>query len=92
MVSAVVHIIKPFLRYCDAINACLSRPSPYLTTVLLEKHKELTNRLMGNASLDKSAWIGGRITKPSLDSIGDWLGGTLSKFVAGENDGSSPSP
>ena len=47
---------------------------------------------MGNATLDKGAWIGGRITKPSLDSIGDWLGGTLSKFVAGDNEAPSPSP
>lgn len=76
-------------RYCDAIHASSSKPSPYLSLLFSEKLKEFSNRLIGDPELDKSkAWISGKIAKPSLDGIGDWLGGTLSRFVAGETDSS----
>ncbi len=78
-------------RYCDAILTCTSRPSPYLTSCLLDQLSDFSNRLHGNIELDKSSsWMGSKISKPSLDSIGGWLGGTLSKFVAGEVEPSSP--
>lgn len=78
-------------RYCDAILTCTNRPSPYLTTCLLEELSDFSKRLHGSIELDKSSsWMGNKISKPSLDSIGGWLGGTLSKFVAGENEPSSP--
>ena len=72
-------------RYCDAINAASSKPSPYLTLLLADKLKEFSNQIIGDPELDRSkAWIGGKIAKPSLDGLGDWIGGTLSRFVAGE--------
>ncbi|KLO10677.1 hypothetical protein SCHPADRAFT_832213 [Schizopora paradoxa] len=78
-------------RYCDAILTCTNRASPYLTTCLLEQLSDFSKRLHGNIELDKSSsWMGNKISKPSLDSIGGWLGGTLSKFVAGEADPPSP--
>ncbi|KAG0707731.1 hypothetical protein DFH29DRAFT_994755 [Suillus ampliporus] len=43
--------------------------------------------------MEKSgSWIGGKVNKPSLDSIGSWLEGRLTKFIAGEGDEPSPQP
>ena len=65
--------------------------SPYLSRAFLEQLTDFSNRLHGNIELDKSStWIGGKISKPSLDSIGGWLGGTLTKFVAGDVEPASP--
>lgn len=80
-----------YFRYCDAILTCTHRASPYLTAAFLEQLTDFSSRLNGNIELDKSSsWMGNKISKPSLDSIGGWLGGTLSKFVAGEAEPSSP--
>jgi hypothetical protein len=57
----------------------------------LEQLNELQQRLSGVFHGEKSnSWIGGKITKPSLDSIGGWLEGRFTKLVTGDND--SPSP
>ncbi|KAI6099871.1 Sec23-binding domain of Sec16-domain-containing protein [Pisolithus croceorrhizus] len=65
-------------RYCEAITASMSRPSPYFNP--------------GAPDVDKSgSWISGKVNKPSLDSIGSWLEGRLTKFIAGEGDEPFPS-
>ncbi|KAG9318501.1 Sec23-binding domain of Sec16-domain-containing protein [Chiua virens] len=78
-------------RYCEAITAVMSRPSPYFTPPLVEGLKQLADRLLGSPQMGKStSWIGGKVNKPSLDSIGSWLEVRLTKFIAG--DGSEMSP
>ncbi|KIJ69376.1 hypothetical protein HYDPIDRAFT_145368 [Hydnomerulius pinastri MD-312] len=80
-------------RYCEAITTAMSRPSPYFTPAMVEALKNLADRLIGAPHLDKSAsWIGGKMSKPSLDSIGGWLENRLTKFIAGEGDEPSPAP
>lgn len=69
-------------RYCEAIRTALGRPSPYFTTSFLHEMKSLSERIMG--SPNKTGWT--KMTKPSLDSIGNWLEGRLTKFIAGEGD------
>jgi hypothetical protein len=55
----------------------------------MDQLRGLTDRLIGAPHLDKSgSWIGGKMNKPSLDSIGGWLEGRLTKFIAGDGDGS----
>lgn len=77
-------------RYCDSITTSLARPSPYFTTALLEQLKGLSDRINGVSHGDKSgSWIGGKISKPSLDTIGGWLEGRFTKLVTGDTDGVS---
>ncbi|KAK2466902.1 hypothetical protein APHAL10511_001160 [Amanita phalloides] len=74
-------------RYCEAITAPLGRPSPYFTPVLVEQLKGLIDRISGTSHVDKtSSWMGSKISKPSLDSIGGWLEGRIAKFVTGDVD------
>lgn len=73
-------------RYCDAITAAISRGSPYTTPVLLEQLKGLRDRISGVTHVDKSFWTGGKLGKPSLDSIGGWLEGRFTKLVTGDTD------
>lgn len=77
-------------RYCEAITTVMGRPSPYFTPALVEGLKQLADRLLGSPQIDKSSWIGGKVNKPSLDSIGNWIESRLTKFIAGE--GNEPSP
>jgi COPII coat assembly protein SEC16 len=45
------------------------------------------DRISGTSHVDKSgSWMGSKIGKPSLDSIGGWLEGRIAKFVAGDVD------
>lgn len=70
----------------------MGRPSPYFTPALVEGLKQLADRLLGSPHIDKStSWIGGKVNKPSLDSIGNWLEVRLTKFIAGEGNEISPS-
>ncbi|KAJ3507874.1 hypothetical protein NLJ89_g6061 [Agrocybe chaxingu] len=79
-------------RYCEAITTSLAYPSPYATQALLEQLHGLQERLSGVFHGDKNAsWIGGKISKPSLDSIGGWLEGRFTKLVTGDSD-SADSP
>ncbi|KAI6109788.1 Sec23-binding domain of Sec16-domain-containing protein [Pisolithus sp. B1] len=79
-------------RYCEAITASMSRPSPYFNPVMIGQLRSLAERLIGAPDVDKSgSWISGKVNKPSLDSIGSWLEGRLTKFIAGEGDESFPS-
>ncbi|KAF8628402.1 hypothetical protein AX15_003926 [Amanita polypyramis BW_CC] len=74
-------------RYCESITASLGRPSPYFTPVLLEQLKGLIDRISGTSHVDKSnSWMGSKIGKPSLDSIGGWLEGRFTKLVTGDAD------
>lgn len=77
-------------RYCEAITASLVRGSPYFTPTMLEQLKSLADRLSGVSHSDKpNSWMAGKISKPSLDTIGGWLEGRFTKLVTGESD--SPS-
>ncbi|KJA27196.1 hypothetical protein HYPSUDRAFT_75121 [Hypholoma sublateritium FD-334 SS-4] len=78
-------------RYCEAITTCLSQTSPYTNLALVDQLQGLQQRLSGIYPGDKSgSWIGGKIGKPSLDSIGGWLEGRFTKLVTGESeDGAS---
>jgi hypothetical protein len=74
-------------RYCEAVTTSLSHTSPYTNLALLEQLQGLQQRLSGVFPGDKSgSWIGGKLTKPSLDSIGGWLEGRFTKLVTGENE------
>jgi hypothetical protein len=79
-------------RYCEAIGTSLrmyNKPSPYHTQCFLERLKELSDRLAGVPLQEKSkSWAIGRVAKPSLDSLGGWLEGRITKFIAG--DGETP--
>lgn len=78
-------------RYCEAITATLTRSSPYFTTVLLEQLKGLSDRITGVSHADKSSsWIGAKLSKPSLDTIGGWLEGRFTKLVTGDTDSTTP--
>ena len=89
--SQLYHNLTNFLdRYCESISASLNRAALNNCPILVEKLKELSDRLAGESHSEKgSSWITGRIAKPNLDSIGDWLGKGLSRFVAGEGDPST---
>jgi len=65
----------------------LSQGSPYTTEALVEQLSGLQQRLSGTFNGDKSgSWIGNKINKTSLDTLGGWL---VTKLVAGDE---SPSP
>ena len=83
--------LKAFSRYCDAIAASLHQSSPYTTPAFLAQLQGLQQRLSGVFDGDKSgSWIGGKLSKPSLDTIGGWLEGRFTKLVTGESDSSTP--
>lgn len=44
------------------------------------------DRLIGAPQLDKGSWIGSKMTRPSLDKLGNWLEGRFTSFIAGEGD------
>ncbi|CAE6525396.1 unnamed protein product [Rhizoctonia solani] len=77
-------------RYCEAVvtsTRTFNRPSPFFTTTFLEQCKELSDHLSGVPQLDNaSSWIGKKVAKPSLDSIGNWLSGGLTKLIAGDGE------
>lgn len=60
--------------------------SPYTTSTLLEQLKELSDRIAGTTQVDKSFWSSGKISKPSLDTIGGWLEGRFTKLVTGDEE------
>ncbi|KAF9264646.1 hypothetical protein L218DRAFT_862380 [Marasmius fiardii PR-910] len=74
-------------RYCEAITASMHRSSPYFTPVLSEQLRGLTDRIAGTAHSEKSnSWVGNKLGKPSLDSIGGWLEGRFTKLVTGDSE------
>jgi COPII coat assembly protein SEC16 len=75
--------------YCEAITSSLAKPSPYFNEVFVEQLRSLADRISGIPHADKSSWMGGKIGKPSLDSIGGWLEGRFTKLVTGDE---SPGP
>lgn len=92
MYLAEIGHVQAASRYCEAITASMSRPSPYFHPVMVGQLRSLAERLIGAPDVDKSgSWISGKVNKPSLDSIGSWLEGRLTKFIAGEGDEPSPS-
>ncbi|KAG9103408.1 Dcp1p-Dcp2p decapping enzyme complex alpha subunit, partial [Ceratobasidium sp. 392] len=84
-------------RYCEAIatsTRVFGRPSPFFTPCFVEQHKQLNDRLSDVPQLDGSgSWISKKGPKPSLDSIGNWITGGLTKLIAGDGEeAASPSP
>ncbi|EKM55569.1 uncharacterized protein PHACADRAFT_144091 [Phanerochaete carnosa HHB-10118-sp] len=76
-------------RYCEAISSSLTRSSPYLNATFGEQLKGLVDRLTAAPVLDKSgSWA--KVTRPSLDKIGNWLERGFTTFIAGDAD--SPKP
>ncbi|KAH6918573.1 Sec23-binding domain of Sec16-domain-containing protein [Coprinopsis sp. MPI-PUGE-AT-0042] len=74
-------------RYCEAITASISKPSPFLTPNFIAQLRLLVDRISGTSHSEKSgSWIGGKIAKPSLDSIGGWLEGRFTKLVTGDGE------
>jgi len=58
---------------------------------MIAQLQQLTERINGTSHSDKAAsWIGGKISKPSLDTIGGWLDRRFTKLVTGDGDGDSP--
>ncbi|KAG8961249.1 hypothetical protein FRC03_005597 [Tulasnella sp. 419] len=76
-------------RYCEAIGTTLrqGKPSPYYTNTFLRQFKELSDRITAVPHFDKSgSWIARKMTKSSLEGVGNWLEGRLTKFIAGEGE------
>ncbi|KAK0459755.1 Sec23-binding domain of Sec16-domain-containing protein, partial [Desarmillaria tabescens] len=74
-------------RYCEAILASMSRPSPYFNETLIEQLKGLSDRIAGVSLVDKGgSWMSGKLSKPSLDTIGGWLEGRFTKLVTGDTE------
>uniref|UniRef100_A0A8H7Y1B2 Protein transport protein sec16 n=1 Tax=Psilocybe cubensis TaxID=181762 RepID=A0A8H7Y1B2_PSICU len=74
-------------RYCEAIASSLSQTSPYTSAALLEQLQGLQQRISGVVHGEKGgSWIGGKLSKPSLDTIGGWLEGRFTKLVTGDTD------
>lgn len=77
--------IKLANQYCEAISASLSKPSPYFNATFANELRLLIERINGVAHSDKSgSWIGNKISKPSLGTIGNWF---VDKLVTGDTDG-----
>lgn len=82
--------IQEASRYCDAITASISRPSHLLTPTFIEQLRLLVDRISGTSQSDKAnSWVGGKIAKPSLDSIGGWLENRFTKLVTGDGEDES---
>ncbi|KAF8163317.1 Sec23-binding domain of Sec16-domain-containing protein [Crassisporium funariophilum] len=79
-------------RYCEAITASVNHASPYTTIALLEQLHGLSQRLTGVDSDKSGSWMGGKLAKPSLDTIGGWLEGRFTKLVTGDSDSAIPTP
>lgn len=74
-------------RYTEAINATLrmsTRASPYFTSTFLEQLKDLHDRLTGAPHGDKKNFLGGAITKPSMETFNTWIAGGLTKLIEGD--------
>lgn len=84
------------LRYCEAIATSLKMtkvPSPYHTLTFVNQLRELSERISGTGAVDKSgSWISRTVPKPTLDGLGSWFEGRITKFVAGEGNDSPTVP
>lgn len=81
--------LKP--RYCTAIEAAskVGKNGPsVMPPALLASLEDLNERLTGTPSANPARLIGGQ--KTSKAGLGSWIEGRLSKFIAGEEDGSAP--
>ena len=68
----------------------MNHSSPYTTNALLEQLQGLSQRLSGVHNDKAGSWIGGKLSKPSLDTIGGWLEGRFTKLVTGDSDTATP--
>ena len=68
----------------------MNHTSPYTTNALIEQLQGLSQRLIGVHTDKIGSWIGGKLSKPSLDTIGGWLEGRFTKLVTGDNDTAAP--
>lgn len=81
-------------RYCDAIEAACkpTRNAPSrLPRHVAATMEDLLERLTGIPSIDPSAGIGMRKGKSGA-SLGSWIEGRLTKFIAGEDEEGAPKP
>jgi hypothetical protein len=89
-------LIWPAGRYCEAIAASLKAtkvPSPSHTLAFVNQLRELSERISGTGAVDKTgSWISRTVAKPSLDGLGSWFEGRITKFVAGEGEDSTSAP
>ena len=80
-------------RYCSAIEAALKsvkNGSSLLSETLLASLEDLIERLTGTPSASPAnLLISGRKNKTSVDKLGSWIEGRLTKFIAGEDDSHS---
>ncbi|ORY32492.1 Sec23-binding domain of Sec16-domain-containing protein [Naematelia encephala] len=78
------------LRYCNAVEAA-SRTGKGGPTLLQPAHQasleDLLERLTGTPSVDPAKGIGAR--KSAKPTLGSWIEGRLTKFIAGDEDGHS---
>jgi COPII coat assembly protein SEC16 len=64
-----------------------NKPSLYHTQCFFERLKDLSDRLSGVPLQEKSkSWVMGKVARPSLDSLGGWLEGHITKFIAGDGE------
>lgn len=91
--TLLVHssIESHLFRYCEAIASSMTRGSPYFTHTFLDQLKTLSDRI-GGVNMEKGgSWMGGKIGKPSLDGIGGWFEGRLTKLVTGGDEATNAS-
>lgn len=68
-------------------------PSPSHTLTFVNHLRELSERISGTGAVDKSgSWISRTVAKPTLDGLGSWFEGRITKFVAGEGEESASAP
>ena len=92
--NLLYNVLSPFqfflLRYCEAIGTSIrssGRGSQFYTPTFIGELKNLSDRLTAAPQVDKTAsWISKKMTKPSLDTIGNWLEGRFSKLIIGEGE------
>jgi len=77
-------------KYCEAILSSLAKPSPWFTPTFVHQLRLLVDRIAAAPSEKSNSWIGAKLSKPSLDSIGGWLEGRFTKLVAGDAEAESP--
>ncbi|RSH82757.1 uncharacterized protein EHS24_007751 [Apiotrichum porosum] len=81
-------------RYCEAIETAIKVAPKQAPPIRLQRHlassmEDLLERLTGEPSISPSAGLGMRKSKSSA-TIGSWIEGRLTKFIAGEDDENAP--
>ncbi|RKP10430.1 Sec23-binding domain of Sec16-domain-containing protein [Thamnocephalis sphaerospora] len=91
--------LQASLRYCEAIAACVksyAKGSPYLHSCFTEQLREMNQRVAvctggsssATAADSAASWIS-KLPKPTLGSLINAIDNGISKFVAGDEDGTA---